>query len=94
MSTPRDQIPEATIARLPGYLRVLVDLDSHGVARVSSTELAEAAGVQSALLRRDLSHFTIAVRWVKHLLINFLQVTVRLTPFDPLESLLVAQTVR
>ena len=57
MSTPRDQIPEATIARLPGYLRVLVDLDSNGVARVSSTELAEAAGVQSALLRRDLSHF-------------------------------------
>lgn len=44
--------------------------------------------------RRDLSHFTIAVRWVKHLLINFLQVTVHLTPFDPLESLLVAQTVR
>lgn len=51
------QIPEATIARLPGYLRSLLELDSRGVSRVSSTELAEAAGVQSALLRRDLSHF-------------------------------------
>ncbi|GAA1392237.1 redox-sensing transcriptional repressor Rex [Luteococcus peritonei] len=57
MSTPRPQIPEATIARLPSYLRALVDLDGNGVTTVSSTELAEAAGVQSALLRRDLSHF-------------------------------------
>lgn len=57
MTSPADQIPEATIARLPGYLRVLTALDADGVTRVSSTELAEAAGVQSALLRRDLSHF-------------------------------------
>ncbi|MEL4503722.1 redox-sensing transcriptional repressor Rex [Luteococcus sp. H138] len=57
MTSPADQIPEATIARLPGYLRVLVELDQRGTTRVSSTELAEAAGVQSALLRRDLSHF-------------------------------------
>ncbi|WP_420174171.1 redox-sensing transcriptional repressor Rex [Luteococcus sp. OSA5] len=51
------QIPEATIARLPGYLRVLRSLQLDGVSRVSSTDLAEAAGVQPALLRRDLSHF-------------------------------------
>lgn len=57
MTSPADQIPEATIARLPGYLRVLSALDAEGVTRVSSTELADAAGVQSALLRRDLSHF-------------------------------------
>lgn len=56
MTSP-DQIPEATIARLPGYLRVLMELGGKGIVRVSSTELAEAAGVQSALLRRDLSHF-------------------------------------
>ncbi|MGO4958006.1 redox-sensing transcriptional repressor Rex [Luteococcus sp. Sow4_B9] len=51
------QIPEATIARLPGYLRVLNDFQAAGVTRVSSTDLAEAAGVQPALLRRDLSYF-------------------------------------
>ncbi len=51
------QIPEATIARLPGYLRALQGLAESSVDRVSSTELAEAAGVQSALLRRDLSYF-------------------------------------
>lgn len=50
-------IPDATIARLPGYVRALQGLADRGVARVSSTELAEAAGVQPALLRRDLSHF-------------------------------------
>lgn len=54
---PAHGVPEATVERLPGYLRVLLDLDQQGVARVSSTELAEAAGVQPALLRRDLSHF-------------------------------------
>ncbi|MEL4358554.1 MULTISPECIES: redox-sensing transcriptional repressor Rex [unclassified Luteococcus] len=57
MINPADQIPEATIARLPGYLRALMELAERGVTRVSSTELAKAAGVQSALLRRDLSHF-------------------------------------
>lgn len=50
-------IPDATIARLPAYLRALVEMDAQGTARVSSGELAEAAGVQPALLRRDLSHF-------------------------------------
>lgn len=58
MSTPGNgQIPEATIERLPGYLRVLTDLSERDVDRVSSNELAEAAHVQPALLRRDLSHF-------------------------------------
>src|ERR1700727_1832597 len=49
-------IPEATVARLPIYLRALYALADHGVATVSSEELAAAAGVNSAKLRKDLSH--------------------------------------
>jgi len=49
-------IPEATVARLPVYLRVLSVLAETGVATVSSEGLAAAAGVGSAKLRKDLSH--------------------------------------
>ena len=49
-------IPEATIARLPLYLRALYALADRDVASVSSEELAAAAGVNSAKLRKDLSH--------------------------------------
>ncbi|HEX2313835.1 MAG TPA: redox-sensing transcriptional repressor Rex [Thermomonospora sp.] len=49
-------IPEATVARLPVYLRALHSLQERGVATVSSEELASAAGVNSAKLRKDLSH--------------------------------------
>ena len=49
-------IPDATVARLPVYLRALYSLADHGVATVSSEELAAAAGVNSAKLRKDLSH--------------------------------------
>jgi redox-sensing transcriptional repressor len=49
-------IPEATIARLPVYLRVLYACADQGIATVSSEELAAAAGVNSAKLRKDLSH--------------------------------------
>ncbi len=49
-------IPEATIARLPLYLRALTALADRDVASVSSEELAAAAGVNSAKLRKDLSH--------------------------------------
>jgi redox-sensing transcriptional repressor len=44
------------VARLPVYLRALYSLADHGVATVSSEELAAAAGVNSAKLRKDLSH--------------------------------------
>jgi redox-sensing transcriptional repressor len=54
--TARQEIPDATVARLPQYLRALSDLAEQGVASVSSEELATAAGVRSAKLRRDLSH--------------------------------------
>ena len=52
----RQDIPDATVARLPQYLRVLSDLAERGIVSVSSEELATAAGVRSAKLRRDLSH--------------------------------------
>jgi redox-sensing transcriptional repressor len=49
-------IPDATVARLPVYLRALYTLADREVATVSSEELAAAAGVNSAKLRKDLSH--------------------------------------
>jgi redox-sensing transcriptional repressor len=49
-------IPEATVARLPVYLRALVTLAERGIATCSSEELASAAGVNSAKLRKDLSY--------------------------------------
>ena len=49
-------IPEATVARLPVYLRALYALGERGVTTVASDELARAAGVNSAKLRKDLSH--------------------------------------
>ena len=49
-------IPEATVARLPVYLRALVELAEDGATTVSSDALARAAGVNSAKVRKDLSH--------------------------------------
>ena len=44
------------MGRLPVYLRVLVELAEQGDATVSSEGLAEAAGVNSAKVRKDLSY--------------------------------------
>lgn len=49
-------IPEATVGRLPIYLRSLVEMAERGAATVSSGDLAEAAGVNSAKVRKDLSY--------------------------------------
>ena len=49
-------IPEATVARLPVYLRALNALADDGTRTCSSEVLATAAGVNSAKLRKDLSH--------------------------------------
>ncbi len=57
MIQPRPRtIPEATVARLAVYLRVLTALADGGRSTVSSGELAAAAGVNPAGLRKDLSH--------------------------------------
>lgn len=50
------RIPQATVGRLAIYLEVLGSMVERGVVTVSSEELATAAGVGSAKLRRDLSH--------------------------------------
>lgn len=49
-------IPDATVSRLPLYLQALTSLAESGVPTVSSEELATLAGVNSAKLRKDLSH--------------------------------------
>ena len=49
-------IPEATVTRLPVYLRVLKAMSDDAVATVSSDDLAGACGVSPAMLRKDLSH--------------------------------------
>ncbi|HEY7047757.1 MAG TPA: redox-sensing transcriptional repressor Rex [Jatrophihabitantaceae bacterium] len=48
-------VPEATVARLATYLRVLTGFAEDAATTVSSDELAVAAGVNSAMLRKDLS---------------------------------------
>lgn len=50
------QIPEASVARLPVYLRALLDVAERGTHTISSEALAEAAGVNSAKIRKDLSY--------------------------------------
>jgi redox-sensing transcriptional repressor len=52
----RREIPDATVVRLPVYLRALVALADAGETTVSSEALAEAAGVTSAMVRKDLSY--------------------------------------
>jgi redox-sensing transcriptional repressor len=49
-------IPEAAVARLAVYLRVLSAMSEQGVGTISSEELSVAAGVNSAKLRKDLSY--------------------------------------
>lgn len=49
-------VPEATVARLATYLRVLTALGDRSITTVSSGELAVAAGVNPAKLRKDLSY--------------------------------------
>lgn len=49
-------IPEAAVARLAVYLRVLSGLAEQGVGTIASEELSVASGVNSAKLRKDLSY--------------------------------------
>lgn len=50
------RIPEATVARLPVYLRSLVELADAKTSTISSERLAEMAGVNAAKVRKDLSY--------------------------------------
>lgn len=49
------RIPEATVNRLPVYLRVLAEASTSSPT-ISSELLAEKAGVNAAQVRKDLSH--------------------------------------
>jgi redox-sensing transcriptional repressor len=56
MSDQERRIPEATVARLPVYLRCLVELAEDRTPTISSERLAEMAGVNAAKVRKDLSY--------------------------------------
>src|SRR5687767_10595483 len=57
MAAPnRRKIPEATVARLPLYLRSLFEGQHAGLTTVSSERLAELAGVNAAKVRKDFSY--------------------------------------
>lgn len=57
-ASPRNgrRIPEATVARLPVYLRSLVEVAEGKTSTISSERLAEMAGVNAAKVRKDLSY--------------------------------------
>jgi redox-sensing transcriptional repressor len=55
-SRARRRIPEATVARLPVYLRSLLELANERTTTISSERLAEMAGVNAAKVRKDLSY--------------------------------------
>lgn len=50
------QIPGATVARLPVYLQVLIEAAEAGIGVLSSDDLARAAGLNAAKVRKDLSY--------------------------------------
>src|SRR6185295_19026074 len=50
------RIPEATVARLPVYLRSLLEMAESKISTISSERLAERAGVNAAKVRKDLSY--------------------------------------
>jgi redox-sensing transcriptional repressor len=49
-------IPEATVARLPVYLRALLEAAEQETTTLSSDVLADRTGVNAAQVRKDLSH--------------------------------------
>jgi len=56
MASTRRRIPEASVARLPVYLRILTEQHDQHVTSTSSEGLAELAGVNAAKVRKDLSY--------------------------------------
>ncbi len=51
------KIPEKTVTRISIYLRCLEELEHEGTASVSSTQLADRFGLNSAQVRKDLACF-------------------------------------
>jgi len=52
----RRRIPDATVSRLPVYLRILGEQRAIGIDSISSDRLAELGGVNAAKVRKDLSY--------------------------------------
>lgn len=50
-------VPESVICRLPGYYRVLQELQIDGIKRISSRELAERMRLTASQIRQDLNCF-------------------------------------
>lgn len=50
------RIPQATVSRLPLYLRALGEMSEGRIATVSSEAIATESGVNAAIVRKDLSH--------------------------------------
>ena len=50
------KIPEATVTRLPIYLRSLLEAAGDGTPTISSERLAELSGFNAAKVRKDLSY--------------------------------------
>lgn len=51
------KIPEKTVTRLSIYLRCLEELENDGIVSVSSNQLANRFGLNSAQVRKDLAYF-------------------------------------
>ncbi len=56
MSGSATDIPEPAVTRLATYLHILHSFTERGILVASSGQLATAAGVNPAILRKDLSH--------------------------------------
>ncbi|MCP3913462.1 MAG: redox-sensing transcriptional repressor Rex [Actinomycetia bacterium] len=54
--SPAHRVPDATVNRLPIYLRCLGDVARSGANTISSERLAELAGVNAAKVRKDFSY--------------------------------------
>jgi redox-sensing transcriptional repressor len=61
-SVPGRRVPDATVARLPLYLRALAGMAEAGQQSTSSEELASAIEVNPAQVRKDLSGLGITGR--------------------------------
>jgi len=54
---PKMKIPVTTVNRLSLYLRVFSQIEKAGNDTISSKELAEVSGINSAQVRKDLAYF-------------------------------------
>lgn len=52
-----EKIPEKTVARLSIYLRCLEELEAEDIPTISSQQMAQKFGLNSAQLRKDLAYF-------------------------------------